>query len=186
MLGASLRRFKNNSIHPYPNHQEDQDNKHRKLTVAISSSSQQIASYLQKKVSFIHTKKLLQHFRELDLKVKRQPSFSTTSTVLFDSDEHLPSSKKHLPSSPKKSQTMTDFAEFKPHDVCAHDASHLPSEDSISFSGNSIEQISISTIRGGLTRASTWVGRSLKSILKPASNEQIFFNEQSSLFEFQE
>lgn len=177
MLAASLKRFRTNSVQPYSSQDQREKKNSRKLKLAVSSSSNQLAGFLQKKVTSMQAKKLIKQFRDLDLKIKRQPSFSTTSTVLFDSDELLPSTKSLL-SSPKKSQTMPSFTTFDKVDdkqcneLTTRTLPSLPSEVSITLSANSSSNHTNTTMKEGLTRASTWVGKSIRNLLKPVSSEQ--------------
>ncbi|KAG1289952.1 hypothetical protein G6F66_009062 [Rhizopus arrhizus] len=177
MLAASLKRFRTNSVQPYSSQDQREKKNSRKLKLAVSSSSNQLAGFLQKKVTSMQAKKLIKQFRDLDLKIKRQPSFSTTSTVLFDSDELLPSTKSPL-SSPKKSQTMPSFTTFDKVDnkqcneLTTRTLPRLPSEVSITLSANSSSNHTNATMKEGLTRASTWVGKSIRNLLKPVSSEQ--------------
>jgi hypothetical protein len=48
----------------------------------------------------------------------------------------------------------------------------LPSEVSITLSANSSSNHTNATMKEGLTRASTWVGKSIRNLLKPVSSEQ--------------
>ncbi|KAG1440762.1 hypothetical protein G6F56_011783 [Rhizopus delemar] len=176
MLGVSLKRFKTNSVQPQPQAQP-QPQPQKKLNVS-SSSSNQLASYLQKKVSSMQAKKLIRQFRDFDLKLKRHPDHS----VLFESDELLTKNPK---TPPKKSKTMPSFTldNLNEGNEWTQELSDLPSE----VSSCSDQKV------GGLTRASTWVGKSIRNFLKPmsgqqsiteGSNDSIFNQDMAEIYEY--
>lgn len=138
---SALKKKKTSTVGP-----EQQE---RKLTVKSPS----ITDFLSKKVSSIQAKKIWNQ-------IVPQYKSAATSTVLFDSNDHLADVASIPPTPPpKKSATMPNLSIITDTEIINRALPSLPSVE------NSISIGSQSSSRNGLTRATTWVGKSIQKWL---------------------
>lgn len=138
---SALKKKKTSTVVP-----EQQE---RKITIKSPS----ITDFLSKKVSFIQAKKIWNQ-------IVLQSKTSVTSTVLFDSNDHLADAASIPPTPPpKKSSTMPNLSIITDTEIMNRALPSLPSVE------NAISIGSQSSSRNGLTRATTWVGKSIQKWL---------------------
>lgn len=153
MLGfPSLKKKKSSAVGP----QLQQQLINKEKTAAISAST--ITDFLQRTVNSTQAKKLWYHIanRPQKCKVHVQQQKHQSSTILFDSNENLATTAPPTPP-PKKSQTMPDLAIITDSEHLMNRAlPSLPSMESV---------ISVGKRKNGITRATTWMGKSVQKWL---------------------
>lgn len=139
-LTTALKKKKTSAVGP-----EHHD---RKLT----PKSPSITDFISKKVSSIHAKKIWHQI---------VPHQQQKATILFDSNDHLADTASIPPTPPpKKSSTMPNLSIITDAELMHRALPSLPSvENAISIGSKA------SSSRYGLTRATTWVGKSIQKWL---------------------
>lgn len=129
-----------------------------------------VTDYLHKKIVSIHAKRILnQMIPYYTVKQKTINSAKTSSTVLFDSSEHLKTVSAPPTPPPKKSHTMPSLAIITDQDQLTQRAlPKLPTLPSLP----SDTSLSIEEKKNTLTRATTWVGNSIQRWLSTADAEE--------------
>lgn len=143
-LTAALKKKKTSAVGPEQQHD-------RKLT----PKSPSVTNFLSRKVSSIHAKKIWHQI------ISQQQQQQQKATVLFDSNDHLADAASIPPTPPpKKSSTMPNLSIITDAELMHRALPSLPSvENAISVGSKS------SSSRYGLTRATTWVGKSIQKWL---------------------
>lgn len=136
----------------------------QKKLVTVLSSKSTVTDYLQKKVSSIHAKRIWNQMIPYNIRQKTINSAKTSSTVLFDSNEHLKTVSAPPTPPPKKSHTMPNLVIITNNEQLVHRA--LPSLPSMA------SYMSVSEKKNGITRATTWVGNSIQKWLSSTEAEE--------------
>lgn len=153
-LTAALKKKKTSAVGPELQHD-------RKLT----PKSPSITDFLSKKVSSMHAKKIWHHM----VPQQQQQQQQHKATVLFDSNDHLADAAASIPPTPppKKSSTMPNLSIITDAELMHRALPSLPSVDNaISIGSKS------SLSRHGLTRATTWVGKSIQKWLSNLEDQR--------------
>jgi hypothetical protein len=151
MLGLpSLKKKKSSAVGP-----QQQQIVNKDKTAAISAST--ITDFLQRTVNSTHAKKLWHQIANTPQKCKAHLQQKHQSpTILFDSNEHLATTAPPTPP-PKKSQTMPNLSIITDNEHLMNRA--LPSLPSMESA------ISVGKRKNGITRATTWMGKSVQKWL---------------------
>lgn len=162
MLNSLKKKRISSSIVPEQQQKQQQEKK-------VALKSVLVTDYLQKKVASIHAKRIWSQMLPYSIRQKTISSNKTSSTVLFDSNEHLKTVSAPPTPPPKKSHTMPNLVIITDKDQLTLRAlPTLPTLPSLS----SETSLSIGEKKNTLTRATTWVGNSIQRWLSNADAEE--------------